>query len=180
MTAGDPVPVAGGAVRVVLPAGQELQEREGVARWRALAPQTLISVGAGALGVGFLVMAISPSLAVALIGSAIAGCGNGVEAVAARTALQEHVEQKWMARLMSLNESMFQAVPGAGIVLGGLLAGLTTPRVALAVGAGGALLVTEAAWLLLAPSGPVGESPLAPPDAEAASHDTEPTPVGRQ
>jgi hypothetical protein len=33
MTAGDPVQVAGGAVRVVLPAGQELQEREGVARW---------------------------------------------------------------------------------------------------------------------------------------------------
>jgi MFS family permease len=120
---------------------------------------------------------------VALIGSSLAGCGNGVEAVASRTALQEHVEQEWMARIMSLNESMFQAVPGAGIVVGGVLAGLTTPRVALAVAAGGALLVTVAAWMLLAPSGPVGEPPPAPsppPDAEAESPDTEPAPVGRQ
>ena len=33
MTAGDPVQVAGGDVRVTLPAGQELERREGVARW---------------------------------------------------------------------------------------------------------------------------------------------------
>jgi len=149
------------------------------ARWRALSPRALISLGAGALGVGFLVMATAPSLTPALIGSAIAGCGNGVEAVAARTALQERVEQQWMARIMSLNESMFQAVPGAGIVLGGVLAGVTTPRVALAVAAGGALLVTGAAWLLLAPSGPVGESPPPPPAAAAETPDAEPTPVGR-
>jgi hypothetical protein len=151
------------------------------ARWRALPARTLISIGAAALGIGFLVMSVAPTLAVAVIGSAIAGCGNGVEAVAARTALQEHVEQEWMARIMSLNESMFQAVPGAGIVLGGVLAGVTTPRVALAVAAGGALLVTAAAWLLLAPSGPVGEPPRSPPpDVEAERPDAEPTPVGRQ
>ena len=151
------------------------------ARWRAMPGRALISVGAGALALGFLVMATAPTLSVALIGSALAGCGNGIEAVAARTTLQEHVEQEWMARIMSLNESMFQAVPGAGIVLGGVLAGLTTPRVALAVAAGGALLVTAAAWLLLAPSGPVGKPPQQPsPDAEAARPDAEPTPVGRQ
>ena len=34
-------------------------------------------------------MAVAPTLAVALVGAAIAGIGNGVEAVAARTALQE-------------------------------------------------------------------------------------------
>jgi hypothetical protein len=151
------------------------------ARWRAMPPRVLISVGAGALALGFLVMATAPTLSVALIGSALAGCGNGIEAVAARTTLQEHVEQEWMARIMSLNESMFQAVPGAGIVLGGVLAGLSTPRIALAVAGGGGLVVTAAAWLLLAPSGPVGEPLQQPsPDAEAARRDAEPTAVGRQ
>ena len=98
-------------------------------------------------------MAVAPGLAVALIGSAIAGCGNGVEAVAARTTLQEHVEQQWMAMMMSLNESMYQAVPGAGIVMGGVLAGLATPRAALAVAGVGALLVTAVAWMVLTPRG---------------------------
>ena len=37
-----------------------------------------------------------------------------VESVAVRTALQEQVEQGWMAMIMSLNDSILQAVPGAG------------------------------------------------------------------
>ena len=133
------------------------------ARWRALSARMLISGSALALAAGFLVMASAPSLAVACVGSAIAGCGNGVEAVAARTALQEHVEAEWMAMMMSLNESMFQAFPGGGIILGGVLAALTTPRVALIVAGGGALVVTVAAWLLLAPGGPVREPERPPP-----------------
>jgi hypothetical protein len=148
------------------------------ARWRATAPRVLISLGAGALGVGFLVMAIAPSLVLALVGSAIAGCGNGVEAVAARTTLQEHVEQQWMAMMMSLNESIFQAVPGAVIVLGGLLAGLASPRIALAVAGGGALVVTAAAWLLLGPSGVLGAPPSPTAGGEGESASSEPAPVG--
>jgi predicted MFS family arabinose efflux permease len=149
------------------------------ARWRALSPRALISIGAGALGLGFLVMATAPSLAPALIGAAAAGCGNGIEAVAARTSLQEIVEEQWMARIMSLNESMFQAVPGVGIILGGLLAGVANARVALAVAGWGALLVTAAAWALLAPSGPLGPSPPPPPDHESPNPDAEPASVGR-
>ena len=124
-------------------------------------------------------MATAPSLAPALIGAAAAGCGNGIEAVAARTSLQEIVEEQWMARIMSLNESMFQAVPGVGIILGGLLAGLANARVALAVAGWGALLVTAAAWALLAPSGPLGPSPPPPPDHESPNPDAEPASVGR-
>ena len=37
-----------------------------------------------------------------------------------------------MAMMMSLNESIFQAVPGVGILLGGALAALAGPRAALA------------------------------------------------
>jgi Major Facilitator Superfamily len=144
------------------------------ARWRALPPRVLISLGAAALGAGFLVMAAAPTLAVALVGAVIAGLGNGVEAVAARTTLQEHVEERWMAMMMSLNESMYQALPGVGIALGGALAALATPRIALAVAGAGSLGITVVAWAVLTPRGalaPVVEDsdgnplPPAPPSS---------------
>ena len=94
-------------------------------------------------------MAVAPTLAVALVGAAVAGLGNGVEAVAARTTLQEQVEEAWMAMMMSLNESMLQAVPGAGILLGGAITALASPRLALAVAGAGALVIAGVAWTLL-------------------------------
>ena len=116
------------------------------ARWRALPQRSLIVVGAASLGIGFLVMAMAPTLAVAIVGAAFAGVGNGVEAVAARTALQEETEERWMPLMMSLNESLFQSVPGVGILLGGTITALGTPRTALAVAGAGSLAVTLAAW----------------------------------
>ena len=65
------------------------------------------------------VMAVAPGLAVALVGAVVAGSGNGMEAVAFRTSLQEHTPQRWMALIMSLGDSLQQAVPGGGILLGG-------------------------------------------------------------
>ena len=54
-----------------------------------------------------------------------------------------------MALMMSLNESMFQSVPGAGILLGGAITALGSPRTALAVAGAGSLLVTAVAWFAL-------------------------------
>lgn len=122
------------------------------ARWRGLPARQLIAIGAGSLGIGFLTMAVAPSLPVAIIGCAIAGAGNGVETVSARTALQEHVEPEWMAMMMSLNESLFESMPGIGILIGGALAALASPRTALGVAGVGALLVTAAAWFVLRPT----------------------------
>jgi predicted MFS family arabinose efflux permease len=143
------------------------------ARWRRLPSRTLITLGAALLGAGFIVMSSAPTLAIVVVGSAVAGVGNGVEAVALRTALQEAVERRWMAIIMSLNESIFQAMPGIGFALGGALAALAGPRVALAVGGAGSLLVMAAAWVLLSPS-PDGHEP---PRAEPAGPQTiAPTP----
>ena len=47
------------------------------ARWRTLPSRSLIVIGAASLGIGFIVMAIAPTLAVAVIGAAFAGIGNG-------------------------------------------------------------------------------------------------------
>jgi hypothetical protein len=171
------------------------------ARWRGLPSRELIVLGAAALGAGFLVMAVSPTIAVALVGAAVAGVGNGIEAVAARTALQELVEERWMALMMSLNDSLFQCVPGAGILLGGALTALGSPRTALAVAGVGSLLVTGVAWFALAPlaaadglpdrlgshrSGPDpgngAEAPDPDPDSGEGDdplHEAAPAPVGR-
>jgi Transmembrane secretion effector len=121
------------------------------ARWRAIESRTLITGASALLGLGFVVMAAAPTLAVALIGAALGGAGNGIEAVSARTALQEQVERRWMAMMMSLNESVFQAMPGPGIVIGGVITALWSPRAALALAGGGALAVAAAAWRALRP-----------------------------
>jgi MFS family permease len=136
------------------------------ARWRRLPARELIVLGSALLGAGFAVLAVAPSLAVAIIGSAIAGIGNGIEAVAVRTAVQEEVEPGWMALMMAFNESLGQLVPGGGILIGGLLAALATPRSALAVGAIGTLVLTAAAWVVLRPAVRVGR-----PRFEGPAHD---------
>ncbi len=140
------------------------------ARWRVAPARVLIAGGAAALGIGFAVMAVAPSLVVAIVGSAVAGAGNGVESVAARTTVQEETPDRWMGLVMGLNESITQAAPGVGIVLGGLIAALTGPRVALAVAGAGSLAITGAVWVVLRPrvvdhSDAVDE----PPDSDSPS-----------
>jgi MFS family permease len=139
------------------------------ARWRALPQRSLIVTGAASLGIGFVVMAVAPTLAVAIVGAAFAGVGNGVEAVAARTALQEETEERWMALMMSLNESLFQSIPGAGILLGGAITALGSPRTALAIAGAGSLAVTLAAWFALPPLGIAAPTPANPGPPESAN-----------
>jgi hypothetical protein len=121
-------------------------------RWRGLPARVLIASGSAVLGVGFLVLTLAPVLAIAVVGTGLAGVGNGIEAVAARTALQEAVEEHWMALMMSFNESMSQFAPGAGIVIGGAIAALD-PRIAWFTASVGALIVATAMWFMLAPKG---------------------------
>jgi MFS family permease len=111
------------------------------ARFFRLPSGHLISLGAAALGFGFAVMAGAPVLAAALVGAALAGVGNGVEAIAVRTTLQEKTTDTWMAMMMSLTESLQQGVPGAGILLGGAVTALAGPRAAFAVAAAGAFMI---------------------------------------
>ena len=89
---------------------------------------------------------------IAAVGACISGVGNGIQAVAARTALQEHVDQHWMGMMMGLNESLGQGAPGIGILVGGLLAATAGPRAALAAAGVGAGLVAIASWVVLRPA----------------------------
>lgn len=139
------------------------------ARWRRLASRVQISAGTLLLAAGFVVMAAAPSLPVAVVGAAVGGIGNGIQVVAVRTALQEAVTERWMALVLSLNESMFQAVPGAGIAIGGAITTLAGARVALAVGGAGSAVVAITMWLRLrlkAAAAGEGQPPAEPSDAE--------------
>ena len=127
-------------------------------RWRAWPSRTLITLGTGCLGAGFLVMAVAPSIAVALVGAGLGGVGNGIQMVAVRTALQEAAPERLLAMTVSLSESIFWAVPGVGFILGGVIAALAGVRAALGVGAAGSLAVTLVIWLTLRPIGRTGES----------------------
>ncbi len=137
------------------------------ARWRRLPGRELIALGTLVLGVGFLVTAAAPSLAIAVAGSIVGGVGNGIEAVAGPTALQERTEQRWMAMVISFSDSLFPMVTGAGIVLGGAIAALAGPRAALATAGCGALVVTAIVWIVLRPAGVHRQATLerASPDA---------------
>jgi predicted MFS family arabinose efflux permease len=119
------------------------------ARWRGLPARALIAFGAFCMGAGCVVMAVAPSLAVAIAGSALGGVGNGTMFVASRTALQEAAAEPWLALVMGLTESIIQGVPGAGILLGGALASAAGPRAALAVGGIGALATSVVMWVVL-------------------------------
>jgi predicted MFS family arabinose efflux permease len=134
------------------------------ARWRSRPSYQLITLGAALPGVGFLVMATAPSLELAIFGAAVAGAGNGIEVIAATTMLQEVVEERWMAMMMSLDESIFQAVPGVGIILGGAIATVSGPRAALAVGGLGAAMIAAVMRVLLrtATGDASGETPFSP------------------
>ena len=122
------------------------------ARWHGLPAWLLIGLGAGLIGVGFLLMAVAPTIALANVGAAVGGIGNGIEAVAQRTALQERVGQRWMALTLSLNDSLSQTLPGLGFLLGGLLTQLAGVRLAFAVAGAGALSVGLLAPLVLRPA----------------------------
>jgi len=121
------------------------------ARWHRLPARALIGLGSALLAAGFIVMAAAPSLLIGVIGAAIAGMGNGIEAVASRTALQELVDPEWMALMMSFHGSLSQAMPGLGILLGGAIAASASPRAALALAGAGALVMTVAGWVALRP-----------------------------
>ncbi len=101
------------------------------------------------VGAGYLGMAVAPTLAVACLAAAIGGTGNGVQWVAAVSAVQELTAANMQARVMSVLESIGAAMPGVGFLLGGAIAGQFSPRAAFFVAAGGIFAIVAVFALLL-------------------------------
>jgi MFS family permease len=104
-----------------------------------------------AIGGAYLAMSAAPSLTVACLAAVIGGTGNGVQWVAAVTALQEAVDASMQARVAGFWEAIATAMPGIGFVIGGTLTAAVSPRAAFAVSGAGIVLVVGAgalAWRL--------------------------------
>jgi MFS family permease len=102
-----------------------------------------------AVGAGYLGLAAAPTLAVACGASLLGGAGNGVQWVAAISAVQELTAESMQARVMSVLESIGAAMPGVGFALGGITAALLSPRMTfLVAGVGVFAIVVVMAPLL--------------------------------
>jgi MFS family permease len=102
-----------------------------------------------AIGVGYLGLAAAPTLAVACAASVVGGAGNGIQWVAAISAVQELTAEKMQARVMSVLESIGAAMPGIGFALGGLIAALVSPRMTFLVAGSGVIVIVVVMALIL-------------------------------
>jgi MFS family permease len=102
-----------------------------------------------AIGAGYLGMAGAETLAIACAASAVGGVGNGVQWVTLVSSVQELTAPTMQARVIGVLESIGSAMPGAGYVLGGLIAAGYGPRATfLVAGAGVVAIVIVTAPLL--------------------------------
>jgi len=122
------------------------------------------------VGAGYLGLAAAPTLAVACAASVAGGAGNGVQWVAAVSAVQELTVQGMQARVMSVLESIGAAMPGVGYVVGGLVAAGEDPRTTFLIAGIGVLAIVVIAAPLLGTKWPErGEKPDSEGDFGAAA-----------
>jgi MFS family permease len=88
----------------------------------------LLFFSTSSVGVGYLGLAVAPTLALACAASVVGGAGNGVQWVAVISAVQELTVQGMQARVISVLESIGAAMPGVGYAIGGLIATAREPR----------------------------------------------------
>ncbi|MGK2939973.1 MAG: MFS transporter [Solirubrobacteraceae bacterium] len=108
----------------------------------------LVVVSTVGVCLGYLGMAVAPTLAIACVAAVLGGLGNGVQWVAVITAIQEAIEDDMQARAAGMLEAVITAAPGLGFVLGGVLATLWDARTAFAVAGLAGLVVITSAWLV--------------------------------
>ncbi len=101
----------------------------------------LLGVSTLAVGAGYIGLAAAPTLAFACAASVLGGAGNGVQWVTAVSAIQELTAAEMQARVMSVLESVGAAMPGVGIIAGGVITALVDPRAAFAFAGGGIVLI---------------------------------------
>lgn len=94
-----------------------------------------------AVGAGYLGLAAAPSLAAACAASVVGGAGNGIQWVSAVSAVQELTAAAMQARVMSVLESVGAAMPGVGMIAGGVIATVAEPRATFAFAGAGIVLV---------------------------------------
>jgi predicted MFS family arabinose efflux permease len=114
-----------------------------------------ILLSTAAVAVAYLGTALAPTLLLACAASVIGGIGNGTQWASVETAVHQFVEERFRLRVAAMLESMAAVAPGVGIILGGALTVLFSPRAAyLAAGLGLVALIAVAALSRVLPTEP--------------------------
>ncbi|MGN6871829.1 MAG: MFS transporter [Solirubrobacteraceae bacterium] len=117
-----------------------------------------ILLSTSAVAVAYLGTALAPALVIACGASVIGGIGNGTQWASVETAVHGLVEESFRLRVSALLESMAALAPGVGIILGGALTTLFSPRAAyLAAGLGLLALIAVAAFGRALTAEPTGD-----------------------
>ena len=115
------------------------------ARFGVHATVTAIVLGVAASAAGYIGLGFAPTVAFALVAAFIGGNGNGAYWVAIVTTVLEACPPGEEARASGRLEGLGTAMPAVGIVLGGVMAELASPRMTLWL-PGLVALVALAVW----------------------------------
>jgi predicted MFS family arabinose efflux permease len=108
----------------------------------------MLSIGAAAVGAADVGFAAAPSLALACLAAVLGGAGQGVQWASLISAVQRLTPPALQGQMMGAVESLGAISPAIGLSLGGSLAALSSPRVAL-LSVGLAAVATTAAFVRL-------------------------------
>ena len=112
--------------------------------------RAMLSAGTVAFGLGYVGFAAAPSLSLACIASLVGGLGNGMQWPSLISLVQRLTPPQLHGRLMGAVESIGALCLAAGLLLGGALVALSSPRAAfLIVGLGA--LATSAIFVGIVP-----------------------------
>jgi hypothetical protein len=120
-----------------------------VAKRRSLV--SLVAASTALIGIAYLGMAGSRSLALACAFSVVGGTGNGFQWVSVITAIQQQTPAHLHSRVLGVLESLNRGVPALGFLIGGALTALFSPPVAFVVAGVGVLLLAVASATVSAP-----------------------------
>ena len=134
---------------------------------RASLPVLLFS-STVAIGAGYIGMGLAQGLAFACAAAVAGGIGNGVQWVAAISAVQELTVQRMQARVVGTLESLASAAPGLGYVLGGVIASTWNARVTFFVAGTGVMAIVAVSALVLGRNWPLERGKERPGSVDAA------------
>jgi MFS family permease len=109
---------------------------------RPLGP--MLTGGTLLVGLAYLGFAAAPTIALACCAAVVGGVGNGIQWPSLISAVQQLTPPALHGRLMSAVGSLNALCPAIGFILGGSVAALSSPRVAMALAGGVATLATFA------------------------------------
>lgn len=113
---------------------------------RRRAGSGLIAGAAIVFGVCYLLVAVSPSAALALPLMALGGFGSSMYITSTNARLQHVADPSLRARVVSLNSILFLGSTPVGSVIISAVSEATNPRVAVAIGGAASLLTGLALW----------------------------------